>query len=639
MVRIYNFASELNHYDKHNLIYVLFSPSVLPQIYYSSFTAGLVECIATSECAFEIQTKDSFGNNCFNNGTDPNFDITLVGIGGWALEGRVNDFIGSSPVEVSSSISSVDWQLLGTVDVTNGSSLLRSATNLMNILNRGDNVVVNGLSHVVSRNGPFTATLVTLDKPYIGPTLSDVDIYKASTSCQTGIHIVQYTPNVRGLYELNIKLDDDSISGFPKVIEVVPGKTDPDLTIAYGMGLSKGIAGRGASFTIQAKDAYGNNRMSSQETDFFIVLGYPENGHASPKHGELSIQSDGAYSANFVPEETGYHTVVIVQASPEIQTLTSQYQDTGGRSGFFSLAIDGVTTDRIPWNADTAFIEDSLKNILHNLDIQVTRQESGSYNFKYSIIFGANQGDVTDLVVDVSGLGNSMPWTVDSTNGKFSHIMAGKLQPEVQKISVSLMHGSSGSPSFILLFMGLATEPIAYDTSASALKRKLEALETIGQISVAGAGEMEWIVTFEPNNGNNVKSLRNFGDLPELVVGDYDPNIVVSIQTLNDGSSPFRMNVFPDAPSTVHTTAEDSPGVPFFEGTSAGIYKTYSHFQVQVRDRFSNEVTDGPLSETQVCVIIYHSKQYLSNSCGIVITFRSLNCSFSLSPCCYLIDY
>ena len=43
------------------------------------FGDGLSFCVANDTCSFYIQTRDAFGNNRFNNGTTPEFDITITG--------------------------------------------------------------------------------------------------------------------------------------------------------------------------------------------------------------------------------------------------------------------------------------------------------------------------------------------------------------------------------------------------------------------------------------------------------------------------------------------------------------------------------------------------------------------------------
>lgn len=52
---------------------------------------GLSRCIALDEYSFEIQTKDLDGNNRFSLGQDPQFEIKMIGVDGWAGSGRINN--------------------------------------------------------------------------------------------------------------------------------------------------------------------------------------------------------------------------------------------------------------------------------------------------------------------------------------------------------------------------------------------------------------------------------------------------------------------------------------------------------------------------------------------------------------------
>ena len=44
--------------------------------------SGLDTCVATTECSFVIQTKDSEGNHRYNDGTDPSFVLSMIGKSG-----------------------------------------------------------------------------------------------------------------------------------------------------------------------------------------------------------------------------------------------------------------------------------------------------------------------------------------------------------------------------------------------------------------------------------------------------------------------------------------------------------------------------------------------------------------------------
>ena len=171
---------------------------------------GLNTCVATTECSFVVQTKDSAGNHRYNDGTDPAFEISMVGTGGWAAQGRVNDDLSysSDPLEVSAlTVTAQDWQFLDNVEVTHGSTVVTTSKDLLSYLNRGDTVVLAGqMYNVSSGGGTFDASTVPLDKAVLGPSMTSVALYKASSNCGTGKHVVRYSPVVRGQYEIDIKL-------------------------------------------------------------------------------------------------------------------------------------------------------------------------------------------------------------------------------------------------------------------------------------------------------------------------------------------------------------------------------------------------------------------------------------------------
>ena len=103
-----------------------------------------------------------------------------------------------------------------------------------------------------------------------------------------------------------------SITGFPRIIDVAPGITEPVLTKAFGRGLEFATAGKIASFEIQAKGGYGNNRMENQEKDVFKVILYPEldkTEEYATSEGMIAYESDGKYKVNFIASKSGYHTI------------------------------------------------------------------------------------------------------------------------------------------------------------------------------------------------------------------------------------------------------------------------------------------------------------------------------------------
>ena len=46
-----------------------------------------MHCIALEECTFTIQAKDLDQNHKYNDGSNPGFEVSIVGEEGWAGEG------------------------------------------------------------------------------------------------------------------------------------------------------------------------------------------------------------------------------------------------------------------------------------------------------------------------------------------------------------------------------------------------------------------------------------------------------------------------------------------------------------------------------------------------------------------------
>ena len=682
---------------------------------------GLDECVALQECSFVVYTKDEHNNNRFNDGSNPNFEISMIGSGGWAQEGRINSAVVSvSPIAVSQiRTESNDWQYIGQVNTVHQSLSVSSNVNILGLLKRGDNVVIDGAIYTISSTGTFGENIMPLLTPYLGETKSNISMYKASKMCLSGTHTIRYTPEVRGSYVMDVKLpkvaevqritsfvlsgsslsgsftllygamisdvidfdasaedfksavesirgigdvtvsinscvdpsvscswditfvtylgdvftplvnsdqlmgegaivqvveltkgkESASITGFPRTIEVTTGITSPLWSTAYGTGLVMTTAGEKSTFTIQAKDSFGNDRKTSQEANLFAVHVYPENCDSSHSiiEGTVTQSSNGAYIVEYTPYTSGYHTIsVVMSTSEEKQIITTGY-NTKARGGTFTILLNKKPSLPIPWDSNedeiAAFLDASFDSIS---TFGVEKHHHGIFNYKYTISFKTFVGDAPLFDIDTSNLiGNANPWeTTTLENGKFAHIELSDSEYETQQITLSAVDDSSlDGATFSLIFMGRKTEPISWDANAELLRSKLEKLATVGDIVVSTEVDLitnsrHWLVTFDPYEGRSPKSLFNFGNLPNLEVSESHTSIAVTIATVQNGHSPFRVLVSPAEPSTQKTLAY---------GLSNGTYNTLNHFYLQARDDHLNTVVSGPLNEIQIIETTAHS--------------------------------
>ena len=709
-----------------------FSVHVAPGDIDTSSTAtgdGLTSCVAMEECSFVIQTRDINQNKRFNDGSDPGFEIDIIGTGGWAGEGRINGVLSSDPVVVSKiTVASIDWQSIGEALATHLSTRLSTSSSFVGVVSRGDKIVVDGLLYTVSSSGIFDSASIPLQSPYLGPTKL-VSVFKASKSCASGTHAVKYTPMIRGSYQIDVKLpkvaeiqrvttsalthsslsgaftltflgdmtaaplvsgsidydataeelkialesietvgsiaaslhDCDnpgiscsweitfmslegdvsllrpnkvhlggvsdirvesvtegrrskSITGFPRTINVSPGLTSPSHTVAFGRGVTSATAGQKSVFVIQPKDSSGNDRLTEQKQDLFAVYIYPEQGK---EDGSFPVSkgtihregNDGIYTVEYTPESSGFHTIAVVQAtSTKTQVITTSYISKA-RGGTFSIQLGVLSTPPISWDADSDTWKIALDSSMGGLSrFSVQKQTHGLLNFKYTVSFDTLVGDVPNFSVDTSNLlGNANEWDVTSlTEGQFSHIAVKDPKYEIQSINMKILDQASlTGATFALQFMGLVTDSIPWDADETEMALRLKMLSTVGDIIVSldaddNAYDRIWRITFNPYAGSSPNSLINFGNLAPFEVPHVDASISITVETEQDGTSPFRVYVTPAEPAPEKTTVYDHKGVRHFEGLSTGVYKSDSHFFIQSRDEFSNEIIDGPLNEVQI---------------------------------------
>ena len=97
----------------------------------------------------------------------------------------------------------------------------------------------------------------------------------------------------------------EHIVGSPHEIIVVPGAADYPYTTAYGQGLETPVAGIDAVFTIQSRDARGNNKTEGGDVFDVQVIG-PDKLTVTPTY-----VGDGKYECVFVAAASGAYDVEI----------------------------------------------------------------------------------------------------------------------------------------------------------------------------------------------------------------------------------------------------------------------------------------------------------------------------------------
>merc|ERR1712054_5183 len=111
-------------------------------------------------------------------------------------------------------------------------------------------------------------------------------------------------------------------SPFP--VTVRPGPTTHERSYAYGLGLTDSVAGSPTTFTIQAKDAYGNNRWVGDEEDGFeiyldldtssVVQGPNTTIISASYRGDIEYLGEysGKYKVSYTAEKAGTYNLRIL---------------------------------------------------------------------------------------------------------------------------------------------------------------------------------------------------------------------------------------------------------------------------------------------------------------------------------------
>jgi len=156
-----------------------------------------------------------------------------------------------------------------------------------------------------------------------GPFSDDVPGVCASTG--DGTHACSYVPRRAGLAFLSVWLgsseeDVHHVRGSPFQVSVSDGAPSGTVSIARGPGLGMGgtvagVAGVPSFFTVQVKDAAGNNRSVAGDRVAAVLSG-PARVECAVQY--LSGSSGGVYELSYLPLVSGVYTLRVSVADEEV---------------------------------------------------------------------------------------------------------------------------------------------------------------------------------------------------------------------------------------------------------------------------------------------------------------------------------
>ncbi|KAH8055104.1 hypothetical protein JL722_8529 [Aureococcus anophagefferens] len=453
------------------------------------------------------------------------------------------------------------------------------------------------------------------------------------------------------VYEVVRGVPEASIAGAPFPLVVSPNDASSAWSTAYGRGLVQGVAGETSSFTIIAKDEWGNTRFDAQDESKFSVLAFVEMttpgadgwsrknsdglvaSTATAVNGSVAYVGDGEYVVSYTPVASGPTTVaVVLQDAVEEQVVSwnaTAPDDAVKDGGGVVFSIAGSASDEVAWDSEASDVAAALSALgwgavevsrgiargtddLSKYDAAALRGlQIDSVNYVYSVTFSDYVGDVPPIEahfpLDANFIDYASASVAEVVKGSWGVVKASESKitatPWVnealvrEKQVVRLVGSGSYDGNFTLEFKDAETGMIPVNASAAQMKQALEVLETVGEVDVTRFGELgagalgyEWVVTFGKGRGTET-DMTNLGDQPALIARN---------STLTGGKITVYAPPCPAAVSAPNCTAVDAAGVAGRDGLTTGFFERESGFVIEARDAFGNLNPYGPRAETQI---------------------------------------
>jgi hypothetical protein len=410
-----------------------------------------------------------------------------------------------------------------------------------------------------------------------------------------------------------------------------PDVTNAAYTTAYGQGLVYGVTGVTSKFTIQSKDAWGNNKLDSQERDIYKIVAFIADRDFDDDFiavdGSVSYSGNkdfgGTYDVEFTPVISGEYTISVMLGEVlEVQNISTGWTSLADRSGYFTLSY-GVCTDinpcpvtkRLAWDATGEDVEQALEELAGVGDVSVTfSQTTDLMNSAWLVTFNAacdmntifvHEGNVP-IQIDVieEGECSVIKAAEEDSIMTYPFVNMALVREEQQLVVDATSCGGGVSCTFAMSFRGHVTDALAWDATTDEVQSALEALTTVGSVVVTkneNALVSTFEVVFHPDAGSTLSHIQNIGDLPNIVMTSdsiLDSELITT--QLVAGSGPFTAHVEAITVDAASCTVVDEKTTAGRNGLSTGIYLDTTSFVIEARDQFDNRVHYGPKEEVQI---------------------------------------
>ena len=155
--------------------------------------------------------------------------------------------------------------------------------------------------------------------------------------------------NTAGSYLLSAKVGDEPLAGYPRILQIVPGATDPRRCVLFGEALTGVNCGRESSLTMHAADRFGNLRATGGDVVDLSVLA-PDGKTVIA--ATVVDHADGTYGASFKLDQAGpWGLQLIVNGRggrTDVSEVTANFGPCKAQdcvfTGFGMDGLEGVTT-------------------------------------------------------------------------------------------------------------------------------------------------------------------------------------------------------------------------------------------------------------------------------------------------------
>jgi filamin len=155
--------------------------------------------------------------------------------------------------------------------------------------------------------------------------------------------------NAAGSYLLSAKVGDEPLVGYPRILQIVPGATDPRRCVLFGEALGGVNCGRMSTLTMHAADRFGNLRATGGDVVDLSMLA-PDGKTVIA--ATVVDHADGTYGASFKLDQAGQWGLQLIVNGRGGRTDVSEVTANFGPckapdcifSGFGIDGLEGVTT-------------------------------------------------------------------------------------------------------------------------------------------------------------------------------------------------------------------------------------------------------------------------------------------------------